>query len=205
MYETDNLAPSTPQQLAFVNSFQPAVLALINAVPAGTGVYSSTCLMHCLSGQTTYDAVTVNGISMSSALNSWFFDGEQTRVVSACTGWDCTNACGVTSQGLPCNMGGKGCSPLNLPTRLPDEPAPAAAPAAGQQQQQQAQQQAQQSVQSQEPALSAQQQQQLQLLQQQQAQQQAQQQQQQGRRSASRRILDAAEKCCGHNLRRAYE
>ncbi len=132
MFETDNLAPSTPAQLAFVNSFQPAVLALIDSVPAGTGVYSSTCLMHCLSGQTTYDAVTVNGISMSSALNSWFFDGAETKVVSSCTGWDCVNACGVTYNGLPCNMGVQGCTALQLPTSLPGEPGPASAPQPGQ-------------------------------------------------------------------------
>ena len=128
MYDTDNLAPSTPAQYAFVNSFQPAILRLIDSLPAGTSVYSSTCLMHCLSGQSTFDAFTVNGISMSQAMSSWFFDGQQTRVISQCQGWQCTNACGATTTGLPCNIGDAGCSPLDLPTSVPDEPAPAGAP-----------------------------------------------------------------------------
>jgi hypothetical protein len=181
MYDTDNMAPSTPEQLAFVNSFQPAVLALIDSLPPGTGVFSPTCLAHCLSGQTTYDAFTIGGQSMEQAVMNWW-QGQPTRVVSPCTGWACVNECGATSNGLPCNMGTEGCTALVLPTSLPNEPAPAA-PAP-----QQAQApQGGSSVQEQEPSLSPEQQASLQQLQAQQS------------RSASRRLLAAAETCCGRH------
>jgi len=124
MYETDNLAPNTPEQLAFVNSFQPAVLNLIAALPANSGVFSPTCLVHCLSGQTTYENLLVNGISLSQALASWW-SGVPTSVVSPCQGWDCVNQCGITYQGLGCNMGDSGCTAMNIPVATTDEPPPA--------------------------------------------------------------------------------
>ncbi len=129
MYDTDNLAPSTPVQYAFVNTFQSAVLALIASLPAGTGVFSSTCLVHCLSGQPSFQALTVNNVSMSEALNAWYFDAEPTSVVSTCSGWPCTAACGATNNGIPCVMGtgykATQCFALDVPTSIPDEPGPA--------------------------------------------------------------------------------
>ena len=128
-YETDNLGPSTPQQLAFVDSFQPAFLALIASLPAGTGVYSPTCLVHCISGQITFSSFLVNGVSMNDALNAWYFNATPTSVVSACQGWACTSQCGYTPQGLPCNMGtttsGGTCIADQLPTSSPNEAAAA--------------------------------------------------------------------------------
>ena len=156
-YETDNLAPHTPQQLAFVNSFQPAVLSLIASLPPNTGVFSPTCLVHCLSGQTTFQNLDVNGQSMATALSAWW-SGVPTRVVSSCQGWNCVYDCGITYNGLPCNMGDQGCNAMVIPTETSDEPAPAGAPQP-------------QNVQQQEPSLNAGQQQQLQQLQQQQQQQ----------------------------------
>jgi|APGre2960657444_1045066.scaffolds.fasta_scaffold01090_5 hypothetical protein len=128
-FETDNLGPSTPQQLAFVDSFQPAYLALIASLPAGTGVFSPTCLVHCLSGQSTFSSFLVNGQSLNDALSAWYFDATPTSVVSACQGWACTSQCGVTQQGLPCNMGstsaGGTCQAVQLATSSPTEPAAA--------------------------------------------------------------------------------
>ena len=127
-YDTDNNGPATPQQLAFVNSFQPAFLALIASMPPGTGVFSPTCLAHCLSGQSTYSTLLVNGLSMNDAVTSWYSgDGQSSRVISDCQGWGCTAQCGVDPHGRPCNLGGsvKGCTAVSLPTSEPGEPAPA--------------------------------------------------------------------------------
>lgn len=122
-YETDNLGPSTPAQLQFVNSFQPAFLNLINSLPQGTGVYSPTCLVHCLSGQNTYFQFLVNGQTMSDAVNAWYFDNQPVAVISSCNGWECTSQCGVTYNGLPCNMGGaQQCTAVQLPTSESGEP-----------------------------------------------------------------------------------
>ena len=121
------MGPSTPAQFAFVDSFQPAFLDLIASLPPGSGVYSPTCLVHCLSGQPTYSDFLVNGQSMGDAVNAWYFDNQPTSVVSACQGFDCTTACGVNTKGLPCNLDGAdvSCSPVSLPTSVPNEPAPA--------------------------------------------------------------------------------
>ena len=183
--------------MEFVDSFQNAFLQLIHSLPPGTGVFSPTCLVHCLSGQNTYFQFYVNGESMSTALNAWYFDNQPTSVVSACTGWECTSQCGVTSKGTPCNMVGGGsketCNAVSLPTTEADEPPPATEDAvqllpAAWYSQQQAQEQ--QQVQQSEGSLSAAQQQQLQAVVQQQQQQQ---QQQQGRRM----LAAATRSCCG--------
>ena len=216
-YSTDNLGPSNPQQMEFVNSFQPAFLNLINSLPPGSGVFSPTCLVHCLSGQNTYFEFYVNGETMSrcviptaaaspfsshslpfspSALNAWYFDGQPTSVVSSCTGWACTAQCGVTSKGTPCNMAlstkTQTCQAVSLPTTETDEPPPATEDAvqllpAAWYAQQQAQEQQQGQVQQSEGSLSPAQQQQLQSVVQQH------QQQQQGRRM----LAAATRSCCG--------
>lgn len=114
MYDTDNYAPSTAAQLAFVEEFQTGTLSLIASLPTGTGVFSPTCLVHCLSGQNTFTNVTVGGISMEQALSSWFDGATGVKVVSSCTGWACVNACGIAPSGLPCMMGTPGCTPIQL-------------------------------------------------------------------------------------------
>ena len=168
------VAPSTPAQLAFVDSFQPAVLSLIDALPAGSGVFSPTCLVHCLSGQDTYQNLLVNGKSFSQAFAAWWA-GTPTSVVDPCQGWACINQCGVDSKGLACNMGDAGCSVITLPTVTSDEPPPASSEQV-------------KLIAEEENALNAEQLINLQTLQQQQQQQQV---------TTSRRILLAAETCCG--------
>jgi hypothetical protein len=116
-----SFAPATPAQLAFVEQFQTGTLQLIANLPAGTGVFSPTCLVHCLSGQPTFSDLTVAGTSFSNALSNWYFNGAQTQVVSSCTGWSCINQCGIVATGnpnagLPCNTGTQGCSPVQLAT-----------------------------------------------------------------------------------------
>ena len=105
----DNLAPSTPAQFAFIDDFQSKVLALIASLPSGTGVFSPTCLLHCLSGQPSYQDLWVNlptsNWTMSRALTAWYFQDIPVQVVSPCQGWNCTAACGATSTGIPCNSG----------------------------------------------------------------------------------------------------
>ena len=178
-YECNNLAPSTPAQLAFVDSFQPAVLNLIDALPSNAAVFSPTCLVHCLSGQDTFQNLMVNGQSMSQALAAWW-SGQPTRVISACQGWDCINQCGVTGKGLPCNMGTADCTALSIPTETDDEPPPATSEMV-------------QLVAQEENALND-----AQLVNLQTLTQQAQEEAQQQGQSTSRRMLLAADKCCGN-------
>lgn len=60
MYFTDNYEPATSQQMQYVEQFQLGTLALIATLPAGTGVFSPTCLVHCLSGQTPWSQLVVD-------------------------------------------------------------------------------------------------------------------------------------------------
>jgi hypothetical protein len=104
MYDTDNSEPTTPAQLAFVAAFQAKTQALLAALPAGTGVFSPTCLVDCLACGSSFSTIEINGQSLGTALNAWFFSSAPTQEVSACLGWPCTAACGVTSTGVPCSM-----------------------------------------------------------------------------------------------------
>jgi hypothetical protein len=115
-YDTDNFAPEGPAQLSFVEEFQSGTLALIASLPPGTGVYSPTCLVHCLSGQTSFTTLTAAAnMSLATALSAWYFAGAAVQAVSPCIGWSCIHACGVNlDTGLPCDAGTAGCSPLTL-------------------------------------------------------------------------------------------
>jgi hypothetical protein len=94
-----------------VEEFQSGTLALIQALPGGTGVFSPTCLVHCLSGQTKngqtpFTQLQSAGTSLAASLSAWYFLNEDVLAVSDCIGWQCTQACGVDMRtGLPCNMG----------------------------------------------------------------------------------------------------
>jgi hypothetical protein len=118
MYDTDNYAPATPAQYAFVEEFQTGTLALIRSLPPGTGVFSPTCLVHCLSGQATFTQLNVAGTTFEQALSGWYFGtSSNVQAVSDCTGWQCTSQCGVSAQtGLPCNAGTASCDPIQLAT-----------------------------------------------------------------------------------------
>jgi len=131
MYDSDNFEPVTPAQLAFVDSFQDAVLGLIAALPPGTGVFSPTCLVHCLSGQQSYGNIRVDWQNLSTALEAWYFRGQDTQLISTCRGWNCTSVCGATNNGVPCTIGtgykATTCYPLQFPS-ITTEPGPASAP-----------------------------------------------------------------------------
>ena len=115
MYDTDNYLPSSPSQVSFVEEFQAGILSLIGSLPSGTGVFSPTCLVHCLSGQTTFTELTSAGTTLDAALTAWYFTGDDVLAVSDCIGWGCTRSCGVDlSTGLPCNMGTSGCTPITV-------------------------------------------------------------------------------------------
>ena len=111
--DTDNYDPDTPQQCSFVDSFQSNMLALFDRLPPATGIFSPTCFVHCLSGQNTWYQLTVNGVSMQQAVQSWYFRAQPsappTRVVSACEGWNCVLQCGYNPWGFVCNMGTDSC------------------------------------------------------------------------------------------------
>jgi hypothetical protein len=115
MYDTDSYMPLSPGQLSFVEEFQAGTLALIGALPPGTGVFSPTCLVHCLSGQTTFTQLQAAGTSLDAALTAWYFEDAPVQAVSSCIGWQCTKQCGVDlTTSLPCNLPSQGCTPITV-------------------------------------------------------------------------------------------
>lgn len=128
LYDTGRLEPVTPPQLAFVATYQQAVLNLIAALPPGSGVFSPSCLLTCLSASTAWAAVGVDDVTIGTALEGWFVGASQ-HFVADCTGWPCTAACGVTAAGAACMMvplahSDPPCSALALPTSSSEEQPP---------------------------------------------------------------------------------
>jgi hypothetical protein len=97
MYDSNNLDSTycceTPPEQAWVEQFQTSTLSLLAAIPASNGIYSSTCLVHCLSSNADWYAFTTDGVSLAQSVGAWYFQNTPTRQVSSCTGWDCTLAC----------------------------------------------------------------------------------------------------------------
>lgn len=90
------------------------VQLLPTAAQSGSGVFSSVCLLHCVSNGPDFWTVTVNGQSLQEALSGWYFSGEApVRVIdTSCSGWAChTNCKGMEQPALrdgPNGAGGGG-------------------------------------------------------------------------------------------------
>ena len=57
-------------------------------------MFSSVCLLHCVTNGPDFWTVTVNGESMQSALAKWYFSGASGRTVdTSCQGWACHANC----------------------------------------------------------------------------------------------------------------
>ena len=97
MYDTNNLDSTyccnTAPEQQWVEQFQTQTLALIQAMPSSDPVYSSVCLVHCLSCNADFWLFTVNGVSLAQAMAQWYFNHQAVNVIGQCTGWDCTLQC----------------------------------------------------------------------------------------------------------------
>jgi len=94
-YDLGGGVPAGPAQVQFADTFQNATLtALAAAAAAGAGVFSATCLQHCLSTSTPlFAGVPANGVTMAQALGSWYFNGSDAFAVSSCSGYPCVAQC----------------------------------------------------------------------------------------------------------------
>ena len=97
MYDTNNLDSTyccnTPQQQQWADQFQTQTLQLLNGVPSTCGIYSSSCLVHCLSCNADWFTFQVDGQSLAHSVATWYFGQQKTDDISSCTGWDCTLQC----------------------------------------------------------------------------------------------------------------
>ena len=96
MYDTNNpdstYCCETPPEQQWVEQFQTQTLALFQQIPSAA-IYSSSCLVHCLSCNADFWQFTVNGRSLAQQVGAWFFDDAGQSLISSCTGWDCTLQC----------------------------------------------------------------------------------------------------------------
>ena len=65
----------------FVRQPQTGTLALLSTLPEGTGVFSPACLVHCLSGQNSWNLLEIDagpsgGATLGGSLAQWYFNGE---------------------------------------------------------------------------------------------------------------------------------
>ena len=68
-------------------------MRLFGELPSNEGLYSSTCLIHCLSSNADWYQFTTDGVSLAHAVGQWFFQDQDVHTVSTCQGWDCTLQC----------------------------------------------------------------------------------------------------------------
>lgn len=97
MYDTNNLDSSycceTPPEQTWVEQFQQDTLTLIQSLPDSNPVFSSVCLVHCLSCNEDFWLFTVNGVSLAQAMKEWYFSNNPVSVIGQCSGWECTLQC----------------------------------------------------------------------------------------------------------------
>jgi hypothetical protein len=94
LYDLGGEPPSTPSQVQFADNFQALTRnALQIAVQRGMAVFSSTCLVHCLTSDTQlYKGITVNGASFMDSATAWLA-GSTPVDVGGCNGYSCVAEC----------------------------------------------------------------------------------------------------------------
>lgn len=107
VYDLGGNAPSSMGQVAFADQFQMATRAALQpAVAGGQAVFSSTCLVHCLTDDTAYftgyAAYEALGSTIAAALTAWYFDNQTPVDIGQCTGYPCVQQCpnGATIEDL---------------------------------------------------------------------------------------------------------
>ena len=111
LYDLGGAPPQTPPQVQFADLFQAStVAALGSAVGPQNGVFSTTCLVHCLTVPTAvlYTEYLANGVGLATAIGAWYFNGTAVVNINKCQAR--TVVCRVGSphvltappQGYPC-------------------------------------------------------------------------------------------------------
>ena len=84
MYDMDNAAPNGPAQMAYIESFQTATLALFQALPETVAIFSSACAIHCLSGNADFYTFMVRNPNAAMHVG-----GARVLPIGASRPWEC--------------------------------------------------------------------------------------------------------------------
>jgi len=76
-------------QMAYADSFQVSMRTALAALPtpaqaSTSGVYSLSCLRHCLTLGPGFWEVQTGGVSLAQELSAWWFQGAPSRTIGAC-------------------------------------------------------------------------------------------------------------------------
>lgn len=56
--------------------------------------FSAACFHHCSSEDTSYNTITINGVSLSNTLSNWFYELPGTiTAIDTCAGFNCSVGC----------------------------------------------------------------------------------------------------------------
>jgi hypothetical protein len=92
LYDLGGATPTGTGQVYFADSFANATrAALAPALAAGQGVFSTSCLLHCLTDNSTlYVDALANGRSVVQTLAAWYWGGAgPAQAVSDCVNYPC--------------------------------------------------------------------------------------------------------------------
>jgi len=97
IYDENGNVPATQGQVALADQFQQAIVqALQIAIQNNMAVFSSTCLVHCLTDNTQLytgsQAITVNNEDIEAVLEQWLGGGTPV-LISNCQGYGCVQQC----------------------------------------------------------------------------------------------------------------
>lgn len=86
--------PHSAGQVAYANAYQAATVAEMQSlVQPGNGVFSTSCLAHCLTEDSAYlTTFQANGVTVAAALGAWL-QGSSPADISQCVGYPCAQQC----------------------------------------------------------------------------------------------------------------
>ena len=95
----------TPAEVPCVNNFQATMRSVLQQLPApgqaSSGIFASTCSLHCVTNGPDWWTIQVGGQSMASLMTAWSFGGDTPYVVDPCIGVDCMQQCLPEEQQFP--------------------------------------------------------------------------------------------------------
>jgi len=87
--------PFSDSQLAYVeHTIRPAFDASLVTIQEPDSFFSAGCFHHCSSEDTSFNTITINGVTLAQALSNWYFEQPgPIREIATCRGFNCSVGC----------------------------------------------------------------------------------------------------------------